>query len=126
MALRFKCPDCGGTVLAEVMLGVIQVSPIDEVYASKGCPDVEVEYDVENVCSEGGEIDRFQCVECGWRIKRAGRPITSYTGLAEWLFAHDMLDEEEHPWGPVARIELEDDSTRAGFAVLCGNCREGP
>jgi rubredoxin len=55
----FTCPTCGGHRLEEVLVGVVLYSVIDYVGASGG-----VEYGPEN--HEDGDIDRYQCVDCGW------------------------------------------------------------
>ena len=54
----FKCPKCGCVVLEEVMTDVTQSSNILSV-GKEG----EAEYG--NASSDGGVIDRIQCLECG-------------------------------------------------------------
>lgn len=57
----FKCSKCGCVVLEEVMGDVTQSSNILSV-GEEG----EAEY--EHSSTDGGVVDRIQCLECGLRI----------------------------------------------------------
>jgi len=43
-----------------------------------------------NASAEGGELERYQCVECGWIIPEASSP----DDLARWLQTHGTVKEE--------------------------------
>ena len=55
------CPKCGDHRLEEVMTNVTISSRIISV-----SPD-ECEYD--NMENNGGDVDRYQCMNCGYRLK---------------------------------------------------------
>lgn len=56
-------------------------------------------YMPEMSSNDGGEIDRFQCIGCGWVIqwefyeacRRLVSPITDYQDLHNWLKIRGML-----------------------------------
>ena len=78
-ATKFKCPKCGCRRLEEVMVNVTQSTAVEGV-------DEDGLLVYGNGSTEGGEIDRFQCLECGDVIKNEhGDTITSMEALAEWL-----------------------------------------
>ena len=56
----FKCPKCKCQVLEEVMCDVYQSSNIIQV------TDGEAEYG--NTSTDGGVVNRIQCLECGHRV----------------------------------------------------------
>lgn len=74
MKLLFVCPKCGATGLEEILVGVVQTSPI----LAADCTD-GLEYDTPTY--EGGEVDRYQCSHCGWVIPG----VTDWEGLVESL-----------------------------------------
>ena len=57
---KFKCPKCGCNRLEEVMTGVTYSSVISVAVGGA--------VDYENASSDGGELDRIQCLECGSKI----------------------------------------------------------
>ena len=54
---KFKCPKCGCNRLEEVMTDVVQSSVIAVVEDGAA--------DYENTSTDGGVVDRIQCLECG-------------------------------------------------------------
>ena len=58
---KFKCPKCGCNRLEEVMTDVVQSSVIS-IVGDGG------EADYENTSTDGGEVDRIQCLECGVKV----------------------------------------------------------
>lgn len=54
----FKCPSCGCGKLEEMMTDCVQSTNIAVVDKSGAA-------DYENSSTEGGVIDRIQCLECG-------------------------------------------------------------
>jgi DNA-directed RNA polymerase subunit RPC12/RpoP len=60
--INFKCPTCGGARIEEVLEGVVKFSEITGV-AIDADGDLALEYG--NTNDEGGELDRYQCVDCG-------------------------------------------------------------
>jgi predicted RNA-binding Zn-ribbon protein involved in translation (DUF1610 family) len=81
--LKFKCPKCGKKVLEEVMVEVTQSSSISAIEDDNGV----VFLDYENTSTDGGEVDRYQCMECGYILKNKKYhcDISTPEELAEWL-----------------------------------------
>jgi len=59
----FKCPNCKCVVLEEVLTDVTQSSNVLSVGA-----EAEAEYG--NASTDGGVLDRIQCIECGEMIAK--------------------------------------------------------
>ena len=84
-SLKFKCPKCKNNQIEEVMTDVVQSSTIDYI-------DSEGYVDYENISTEGGEVDRYQCGKCGYVIKNEiGGKINDAEELAEWLKGKGMV-----------------------------------
>lgn len=80
--LKFKCPQCGKIVLEEVMVEVTQSSSIGIIEEEDGI----IALDYDNVSCDGGEIDRYQCMDCGYiLVDEEGNNINDPDALAEWL-----------------------------------------
>lgn len=79
--LKFVCPRCKATRLEEVMTNVTQFSVIQTVEEKDG--EAMVEYAAEGNTEEG-EIDRYQCVSCGYVLEG----VTEPEELVEWLRSH--------------------------------------
>ena len=89
MTLNFTCPSCKGHKLEEIQKEAVITSEIVEVH-----PDY---LDVGEQTNECGDIDRFQCVDCGWVLTlmpnpdmKPGkltlpRPVRDYGVLFRWL-----------------------------------------
>lgn len=60
--LIFKCPECKGTHLEEIMVDVLVASDVTDIQ-----PDGFVEYGEQT--NHGGEVKRYQCETCGYTIK---------------------------------------------------------
>jgi hypothetical protein len=65
MQLQFTCPKCGAHKFEEIMVNVTVSSEIATVEVEDG-EVIEVNY--EDQTNEGGEVDRYQCAECGETI----------------------------------------------------------
>lgn len=75
-AVKFVCPACGDTRIEAVMDGC-HTTQVEGMFKSGG-----VEYGDTH---SSGDLDRFQCVECGYAIKDvAGNPIGDDEELVEW------------------------------------------
>ncbi len=84
-SLKFKCPKCNHNQLEEVMINVVQSSTISEI-------DSEEYIDYENSSTDGGEVDRYQCSQCGYVLKNElGGTIDTPEELVEWLKDKGML-----------------------------------
>ena len=59
--IKFKCKSCGNDQLEEVMVNVTVISPIVTLWDADGLGDCEYETSL----NEYGEVDRFQCSQCG-------------------------------------------------------------
>ena len=76
---RFKCPKCGCERLEEVLVNVTQSTAIEGV-------DGDGLLVYGNSSTEGGEVDRFQCLGCGDVIKDGhGMAIVSPENLVAWI-----------------------------------------
>ena len=78
-SLKFKCPSCGDTRLEEVCTDVVQ-SSICTCISEEGIDEYgETSYD-------GGVLDRYQCLNCGYVINDdKGNKIECEEELVEWL-----------------------------------------
>ncbi len=88
-SLKFKCPNkrnkCTSNSVEEVMVNVVQSSTIDYI-------DEEGYVDYENTSTDGGEVDRYQCCQCGYVLKdELGGTIDTPEELVEWLKDKGML-----------------------------------
>lgn len=65
MKVKFICPECEGTHLEEVMLNVVQYTTVLNVVKSNDS-SVDCTYGHNNC--EDGNIERYQCADCGHQI----------------------------------------------------------
>ena len=75
MSIKFRCPDCGHDKLECVMDGVhsCSVTSIDE------------EGDMEFGEMESyGDVERWQCDNCGWVVPDGEANMTDQQEVAEW------------------------------------------
>lgn len=70
MNLNFTCPRCCGHIIEEVMVNVTVVSEITEVTMDDGN---HLEFGYCDQINEGGEVDRYQCSNCGYTVAEGGR-----------------------------------------------------
>ena len=88
MKINFCCPSCKtpGARIEEIMVGVVQASDLIEVHE---CGDAEY----GDMATDGGVVDRFQCIICGYSIKTMDdEMVTDLDGLYQWLDYNRMLD----------------------------------
>jgi len=60
----FICPKCKGNVLEEIMTDVVQSSSID-------CIDKPHDVEYVDTSTDGGTLDRIQCMRCGFIVVEA-------------------------------------------------------
>ena len=66
----FVCPGCKGNVLEEIMTDVVQSSSIDFIDSVDFIDEPNyVEY--VNTSTDGGTLDRIQCMRCGFIVVEA-------------------------------------------------------
>jgi ribosomal protein S27AE len=92
--LNFVCPDCGGTVLQEILENCVvatKVASFREEEANYG----------EDKDVSGGYINRFQCGKCGWIVRcEAGTIIDNSEDLLEhckkkgWILKQELTAKE--------------------------------
>lgn len=79
MSLKFKCPSCNREDLEIVETDVVMTSLIVEI-DEKSC----FEYDL--IDTGGGNVDRFQCLECGYVLKGENEEaITVEEEVVKWV-----------------------------------------
>ena len=76
--LKFTCTECGGHRLNEVMTNIIVSSEITHLSDS-----LDFEYD--NSYNEEGEIDRYECILCGYILKFLDEPIQCNEDVICWI-----------------------------------------
>jgi hypothetical protein len=82
IAVIFRCPQCGGHRLEEVMTDVFVSSEVLYCDAEGG-----MEYGQE--ANDGGEVDRYQCLDCGWVVPDVKTAEDLWQGL------HDLRTPEQ-------------------------------
>ena len=86
--VQFTCPTCGQHRLEEVMSEVTVASVVTQITIDDGVANFE--YGEQS--NEGGKVERFQCIECGYVLELDGVPITDgTTQLAEWFERHNQI-----------------------------------
>ena len=107
----FECPSCQCDQIEEVMTGVTISTTISDMHLlEKGSQPwimhdtVDVEYGIHddgNPTTEYGQVDHYQCINCGWVIRDGGKEdgegtyITDPETLFEWLKQHKENREKE-------------------------------
>jgi predicted RNA-binding Zn-ribbon protein involved in translation (DUF1610 family) len=81
VAEAFTCPTCGEHRLEEILSGATVTSSVEGIWK-----DGDTEYG--EVATEDGTIERFQCVDCGWKVP----DCEDTTALFEWL--SERLEEK--------------------------------
>jgi len=81
----FTCPNCGGYRLEEIQSGVT-LSAESEGIGEGG----EIEYGKKS--GKDGVVERFQCVDCGWKVPDCQDTVA----LFEWLRKR-LEDERDDP-----------------------------
>jgi len=80
--MKFTCPKCKTNRLEEVMVDVTVASQVTLIY-----DDGDMDYG--NQTNEGGEIDHYQCIECGCVLKDDNNePVKDQLDLVKWLEKH--------------------------------------
>jgi len=87
MRINFECPKCGHDDFEEIMGGVTVTSTVSSFASYYGEGSLELQYTDQN--NESGEIERYQCGRCGFKLTDTSEE------LYEWLKEHGMLEPEE-------------------------------
>ena len=61
--LEFTCPKCGKNRIEEVMADVVQYAEITDI------DEETFTVDYENTKTDGGNVEFYQCMDCGWQIE---------------------------------------------------------
>lgn len=90
MKIDFHCPnpDCGGTILEEVLTNVTQRTNID--FAEK-LDDGTVALDYGPTVAEEGEVNCYCCATCGNILKDGISKISTPEELLEFLQKQGMV-----------------------------------
>ena len=79
MAIKFNCPKCGNNKLECCMEG------------SHTCPITEIDEDGDfeyGPYESSADVDRYQCLNCGYVLKDGEFPITDNQEVVEWCKEH--------------------------------------
>lgn len=71
------------------MSAVVVATVIDEIYEGG-------DYEYSDQTNEGGVVERFQCVDCGWIIQSGGRTIDDQEQLYLALLNQEIDDKENN------------------------------
>jgi hypothetical protein len=74
--LQFKCPSCGGHRLECCENGPYNSEVL--------CIDDECDFEWGEI-SASGDVDRFQCLGCGFVLEHDNYPITDHEEVVEWI-----------------------------------------
>lgn len=85
--LHFECPKCGNGSIQEVMIDVTLESAITSVFSNGN-----IEYGAKS--EEGGHIENYICMDCGYVIAFAGEPVTDCIELASWLKENCQINKD--------------------------------
>ena len=86
--IKFVCPSCKSLMgLEEIMCDVVQSTTFDYIDI------MGFEIDYTHSSTDGGVVDRFQCVECGYILTNSnGTEIIDTEDLCAWLMANNMIE----------------------------------
>lgn len=84
--IKFTCPKCGGHTIEEIMANVTVSSTVNSVSMDDG---KYLEFDYSDQTNEGGEIDRYQCAQCGYCIAVAASDLRERLEENGWLVEDD-------------------------------------
>jgi hypothetical protein len=73
---KFRCPQCHGQRLEEVLVNTTVTSPVESVEE-----DGYIDYGEQE--NGDGVVDRYQCSHCGWVVPNVQSPATLYLWLAD-------------------------------------------
>ncbi len=76
--LKFKCPKCNCNELEVVETDITNSSKVVNIN-EKGY------FEYELIESTGGQINRFQCFDCGYVLKNEGDNIVILDDVVEWI-----------------------------------------
>ena len=90
--LKFKCPKCGKKELEEILVDCVQTTVINAI-----TEDGIVDYDQDRKSTEGGTVENYQCVSCGYILINDEFSCTVSTDedLAIWL--KENCEQEDNP-----------------------------
>ena len=79
MSLKFKCPKCSCEELEVVETNAVMTSKVVEI-------DEEGYFEYHLLDCDGGCIDRYQCLKCGYVLKEESKEaITTELEVVEWV-----------------------------------------
>jgi predicted RNA-binding Zn-ribbon protein involved in translation (DUF1610 family) len=82
-AIEFKCPECDGHKIEEIMVGMTVATEVGKVEQHD---DGKVNYVAGEQTNEDGHVDRYQCKGCGFTIVDDNSPHAA-NGLDEYALA---------------------------------------
>ena len=94
----FVCPVCQHDIVEEIIYNVTQASCLTDIHMILNYDNTRMlaEAEYNQYKTDGGDMDRYQCHNCGWTIKSEdGIPIDNLEDLFEWLKQHKEKREKE-------------------------------
>jgi rubredoxin len=87
----FKCPACGSETFEEILINVVQATTFNQV-----CVEEDMtEPTYLQSATEGGDLDRYQCQNCGHTLKNPdGRKIDNAHDLRAWMEANGRKTDQ--------------------------------
>jgi rubredoxin len=87
--INFVCPECKSSHgLEEIMYGVVQATSFEWI------DRMDFAIDYTNYSTDGGTVDRFQCLACGYVLRNSfNTDICDAEELFNWLEEHDMIEK---------------------------------
>lgn len=111
--LNFTCPKCGGHKIEEIMADVTVISEVNDIVGDDG---VRLDFSYDDQTNDGGEIDRYQCADCGHCVGYGGRDIRDELEENGWLV--DIEERLKYLRGEIEaeRISCEEIAELQGLA----------
>ena len=87
----FKCPACGSDTFEEILVNVIQATTFKQVCVEED----ETEPTYLESSTEGGDLDRYQCLNCGHVLKNPdGKKVENSNELRAWMEANGRKTDQ--------------------------------
>lgn len=116
MKINFKCPKCGEARIEEIMGGVTVASEVSNEATYQGDGEIELQYGDQS--NEDGEVERYQCQGCGFKLGSTSQELMTFLRKHKMVEfdSDDAADEESKPKQKPVR------KTNVHTEHCCKNC----